>query len=374
MEVSKRNPDELLKHIEEIEDQRGKGHLKIFFGYAAGVGKTYTMLEAAHDALNAGVDVVVGYLEPHTRPDTMALAEGLEMLPNSIVSHNNISLKEFDLDAALRRKPSLILVDELAHTNARTCRHVKRYQDIKELLNAGIDVYTTVNVQHLESLNDVIAGITGVSVRERIPDSVFDEANQVELVDVEPVELLERLKQGKIYKSVQAEKAMHNFFSVDNLIALREIALRRMADRVSLIQEKNYWISSDTEGASVEHILICLSSSPSNEKVIRQAARMVKAFRCKFTAFYVETPDFSEMSKENKDRLNKNIHLAEQLGAKVVSSYGNDIVEQIAEYAKVARVSKIVLGRTYTKRNLFSVKDSFSTRLTKIAPNPCITE
>ena len=369
MEVSKRNPDELLKHIEEIEDQRGKGHLKIFFGYAAGVGKTYTMLEAAHDALNAGVDVVVGYLEPHTRPDTMALAEGLEMLPNSIVSHNNISLKEFDLDAALRRKPELILVDELAHTNARTCRHVKRYQDIKELLNAGIDVYTTVNVQHLESLNDVIAGITGVSVRERIPDSVFDEANQVELVDVEPVELLERLKQGKIYKSVQAEKAMHNFFSVDNLIALREIALRRMADRVSLIQEKNYWISSDTEGASVEHILICLSSSPSNEKVIRQAARMVKAFRCKFTAFYVETPDFLEMSKENKDRLNKNIHLAEQLGAKVVSSYGNDIVEQIAEYAKVARVSKIVLGRTYTKRNLFSVKDSFSTRLTKIAPN-----
>ena len=369
MEVSKRNPDELLKHIEEIEDQKGKGHLKIFFGYAAGVGKTYTMLEAAHDALAAGVDVVVGYLEPHTRPDTMALAEGLAMLPNSVVSHNNISLKEFDLDAALRRKPSLILVDELAHTNANTSRHIKRYQDIQELLNAGIDVYTTVNVQHLESLNDVIAGITGVSVRERIPDSVFDEANQVELVDVEPVELLERLKQGKIYKSVQAEKALNNFFSVDNLIALREIALRRMADRVSLIQEKNYWISSDTEGASVEHILICLSSSPSNEKVIRQAARMVKAFRCKFTAFYVETPDFSEMSKENKDRLNKNIHLAEQLGAKVVSSYGNDIVEQIAEYAKVARVSKIVLGRTYTKRNLFSVKDSFSTRLTKIAPN-----
>jgi len=369
MELSKRNPDELLKHIEEIENQKGKGRLKIFFGYAAGVGKTYTMLEAAHDALNTGVDVVVGYLEPHTRPDTMALAEGLEMLPNSIVSHNNISLKEFDLDAALRRKPELILVDELAHTNAKTGRHIKRYQDIQELLNAGIDVYTTVNVQHLESLNDVIAGITGVSVRERIPDSVFDEANQVELVDVEPVELLERLKQGKIYKSVQAEKAMNNFFSVDNLIALREIALRRMADRVSLIQEKNYWISSDTEGASVEHILICLSSSPSNEKVIRQAARMVKAFRCKFTAFYVETPDFSEMSKENKDRLNKNIHLAEQLGAKVVSSYGNDIVEQIAEYAKVARVSKIVLGRTYTKRNLFSVKDSFSTRLTKIAPN-----
>ncbi|WP_099468091.1 sensor histidine kinase [Konateibacter massiliensis] len=369
MEERKRNPDELLKHIEEIEEQKGKGHLKIFFGYAAGVGKTYTMLEAAHDAVKAGIDVVIGYLEPHTRPDTMALAQGLEMLPNLVITHNNINLNELDLDAALQRNPKLILVDELAHTNAKSCRHLKRYQDIKELLNAGIDVYTTVNVQHLESLNDVIAGITGIAVRERIPDSLFDEANQVELVDVEPVELLERLKQGKIYKSAQAEKALNNFFSLDNLIALREIALRRMADRVSLIQEKNYWLNSDTEGTSVEHILICLSSSPSNEKVIRQASRMAKAFRGKFTAFYVETPDFWEMSKENKERLNKNIQLAEQLGAKVVSSYGNDIVEQIAEYAKVARVSKIVLGRTYTKRNLFSVKESFSIRLTKTAPN-----
>ncbi len=207
MEERKRNPDELLKHIEQMEEQKGKGRLKIFFGYAAGVGKTYTMLEAAHDALKAGIDVVVGYLEPHTRPDTMALAKGLEMLPNLVISHNNINLNEFDLDSALQRNPKLILVDELAHTNANSCRHLKRYQDIKELLNAGIDVYTTVNVQHLESLNDVIAGITGISVRERIPDSVFDEANQVELVDVEPVELLDRLKQGKIYKENQAQKA-----------------------------------------------------------------------------------------------------------------------------------------------------------------------
>ena len=369
MEERKCNPDELLKHIEEMEEQKGKGHLKIFFGYAAGVGKTYTMLEAAQAVAKSGVDVVIGYLEPHSRPDTMALAKGLEILPNIIVNYHNISLHEFDLDGALLRKPKLILVDELAHTNAKTCRHIKRYQDIKELLNAGIDVYTTVNVQHLESLNDVISAITGIAVTERIPDSVFDEANQVELVDVEPVELLERLKQGKIYQSVQAEKAMHYFFCLDNLISLRELALRRMADRVNLIQEKNDWIKSDTEGSSVEHILICLSSSPSNEKVIRQASRMAKAFHGKFTAFYVETPEFSEMSKDNKERLNKNIRLAEQLGAKVVSSYGSDIVEQIAEYAKVARVSKIVLGRTYTKRSLFSVKESFSMQLTNIAPN-----
>ena len=369
MEERKYNPDVLLKHIEEMEEQKGKGKLKIFFGYAAGVGKTYAMLEAAQDAKKSGIDVVIGYVEPHTRPETMALTKGLETLPILVVNYNNIKLSEFNLDAALLRKPKLILVDELAHTNVKSCRHLKRYQDIKELLNVGIDVYTTVNVQHLESLNDVIAGITGIAVRERIPDSVFDEANQVELVDVEPVELLERLKQGKIYKSAQAAKALDNFFTLDNLISLREIALRRMADRVSLIQEKSYWINSDTEGVSVEHILICLSSSPSNEKVIRQASRMAKAFRGKFTAFYVETPDFTEMSKENRDRLNKNIRLAEQMGAKVVTSYGNDIVEQIAEYAKVARVSKIVLGRTYTKRNIFSVKESFSIRLTKIAPN-----
>ena len=369
MTDQKRNPDELLRQIESMEAQNGKGQLKIFFGYAAGVGKTYAMLEAAQDAKKSGVDVVIGYVEPHTRPETMALTGGLELLPNLIANHNNIRLNEFDLDGALQRNPKLILVDELAHTNAEICRHLKRYQDIKELLNAGIDVYTTVNVQHLESLNDVIASNTGIAVRERIPDYVFDEANQVELVDVEPVELLDRLKQGKIYQSMQATKALNHFFSIDNLVALREIALRRMADRVSLIQEKNYPLNSDAEGVSSEHILICLSSSPSNEKVIRQASRMAKAFRGKFTAFYVETPRFAEMSKENRDRLNKNTRLAEQLGAKVVTSFGSDIVEQIAEYAKVARVSKIVLGRTYTKRGLFSVKDSFSVQLTKLAPN-----
>lgn len=369
MEINKRNPDELLRQIEASEEQIGKGHLKIFFGYAAGVGKTYTMLEAAQEALKSGIDVVVGYLEPHTRPDTFQLAKGLEVIPNLAINYNNINLSELNIDAALERKPQLILVDELAHTNAKSCRHIKRYEDIKELLNAGIDVYTTVNVQHLESLNDVIAGITGIAVRERIPDYIFDDANQVELVDVEPVELLNRLKQGKIYKSAQAEKALSNFFTLDNLISLREIALRRMADRVSLIQEKNHIFNSEGEGTSNEHILICLSSSPSNVKVIRQASRMAKAFRGKFTAFYVETPNFSQMSKENKDRLDKNITLAKQLGAKVVSSYGSDIVEQIAEYAKVARVSKIVLGRTYTKRNIFSVKESFSIRLTKISPN-----
>lgn len=368
MEEKYRNPDAILKQIEENEEQLGKGKLKIFFGYAAGIGKTYAMLDSAHMAKEAGIDVVVGYIEPHARPETMDLTKGLEMLPTLSVNYNNIILHEFDLDAALKRKPGLILVDELAHTNAKGCRHEKRYEDIKELIKAGINVYTTVNVQHLESLNDVIAGITGIIVRERIPDSVFDEANQVELVDIEPVELLERLKQGKIYRDKQAIKAMDHFFTIDNLVSLREIALRRMADRVNMVQEKKSIGIKEIEGVPVEHILICLSPSPSNEKVIRQAARMANAFHGKFTAFYVETPDFSELSKENLDRLNRNIKLAEQLGAKIVTSYGSDIVEQIAEYAKVARVSKIVLGRTYTKKTLFSVKESFSDRLTKLAP------
>ncbi len=368
MEEGYRNPDAILKKIEEQEELRGKGKLKIFFGYAAGVGKTYAMLEAAHSAQKSGADVVIGYIEPHTRPETMALTEGLEKIPQLSITYNKIVLKELDLDVALRRRPQIILVDELAHTNAKGCRHEKRYQDIKELLNAGIDVFTTVNVQHLESLNDIISGITGIGVRERIPDSVFDDAGQVELVDIEPEELLERLKDGKIYRAQQANNAMNHFFVIDNLVALREIALRRMADRVNLLQEKTSSGNREMEGSAVEHILICLSSSPSNEKVIRQASRMASAFRGKFTALYVETDGFAEMSKENLDRLYKNTKLAEQLGAKIVTSYGNDIVEQIAAYAKVARVSKIVLGRTYTKRKLFSVKESFSENLTKLAP------
>ncbi|MEG0491925.1 MAG: histidine kinase, partial [Clostridia bacterium] len=196
MEEGRASPDELLKKIESEESARVKGHLKIFFGYAAGVGKTYAMLKAAHSAKRRSMDVIIGYLEPHTRQETLALAQGLEKLPALEANHNGVHLHEFDLDAAILRKPRLILVDELAHTNAVGCRHLKRYQDVIELLKAGIDVYTTVNVQHIESLNDMIASITGISVRERIPDSIFDDADQVELVDIEPQELLERLSAG----------------------------------------------------------------------------------------------------------------------------------------------------------------------------------
>ena len=237
MDENRQNPDELLKVIRKEEQNLLRGHLKIFFGYAAGVGKTYAMLKAAHAAKRHGVDVVAGYVEPHARPKTAALLNGLELLPTLDIEYSGITLHEFDLDAAIARKPQLLLVDELAHTNAEGCRHAKRYQDIEELLKTGIDVYTTVNVQHIESLNDMVASITEVFVRERIPDSVFDNADQVELVDIEPQDLIERLNAGNVYIETQAKRAVENFFTVENLTALREIALRRCADRVNILTE-----------------------------------------------------------------------------------------------------------------------------------------
>ncbi|MEG0396588.1 MAG: sensor histidine kinase KdpD, partial [Oscillospiraceae bacterium] len=277
-------------------------------------------------------------------------------------------LNEFDLDGAISRKPKLVLVDELAHTNSAECRHAKRYQDIAELLTAGIDVYTTVNVQHIESLNDVVAAITGVTVHERIPDAVFDNADQVELVDIEPDELIERLNAGKIYKAPQAQKALQNFFDVKNLVALREIALRRCADRINKMSEKVRG-SAGNDYYTDEHILVCLSSSPTNQKIIRTAARMANAFKGRFTALFVETSDFTVMSEENKNRLRSNIHLAEQLGATIETVCGDDIPLQISEFAKVAGVSKIVLGRNNARRKYFFGTSSLTERLSATAPN-----
>ena len=314
MDEKRQNPDQLLEVIRKEEEHQARGHLKIFFGYAAGVGKTYAMLKAAHGAKKHGIDVVAGYIEPHPRPKTAALLSGLEVLPTRNIKHNGITLKEFDIDAAIERKPQLLLVDELAHTNADDSRHAKRYQDIEELLKAGIDVYTTVNVQHIESLNDMVASITKVFVRERIPDSVFDGADQVELVDIEPQDLIERLNAGNIYKETQAKQAAENFFTVENLTALREIALRRCADRVNILI-KNARIKNHGVYHTDEHILVCLSSSPSNAKIIRTAARMASAFCGAFTALFVETPDFSAMDDKNKKRLRDNMRLAQQLGA-----------------------------------------------------------
>lgn len=362
------HPEDLLQRIYGMEEGgQKKGKLKIFFGYAAGVGKTFAMVEAAHAAKTQGIDVVAGYIEPHTRPETLALLEGLEIMEPLRISYRNIALSEFDLDSAISRAPQLILVDELAHTNFQGCRHKKRYQDVEELLKAGINVYTTINVQHIESLNDIVASITGVVVKERIPDSVFDGAEQVALVDIEPDDLIERLNKRKIYTESQSTRTLDHFFNRDNLVALREIALRRTADRVNKTVERSKGVKG--EYFTGEHILICVSDAPSNSKVIRTAARMAGAFHAAFTALYVDTPDKRETEDGKSRQLADNVKLAEQLGARIAAIDGDDAPYQIAEYARASGVSKIVVGRSNTKRIPFLSKPNFVERLTELAPN-----
>ncbi|MEG0592434.1 MAG: sensor histidine kinase KdpD [Coprobacillus sp.] len=357
------------EHTNTIKNIKvNRGHLKIFFGYAAGVGKTYAMLQAAHAAKSRGVDVVVGYTEVNSRPETAKLITGLEVLNVKKIEYRDTIFNEFDLDYALKRKPELILIDELAHTNIPGSRHVKRYQDIRELLKAGIDVYTTVNVQHIESLNDLVTSVTGVVVEERIPDHIFDDADQVELVDIEPKELIERLEAGKVFNKPQTQEALSHFFNIKNLVALREIALRRCADRINKISEivkgdssKDYYTG--------EHILVCISSSPTNAKIIRTAARMASAFKGKLTALYVETPDASLMSSEDKKQLRMNMELARSLGAIIETVYGDDVAFQISEYSRLSTVSKIVVGRSHSKKKYFFSKPSLVEQLTTFSPN-----
>lgn len=367
MEITRPKPEDILEIIEIENQKKKKGKLKIFFGYAAGVGKTYAMLKAAYHVKKLGIDVVCGYIEPHVRPDTMKLVEKFEKLPLKSIEYNGILLQEMDLDAVLFRNPKLVLVDEFAHTNAIGSRHEKRYQDIEEILNAGIDVYTTINVQHLESLCDIVASITGIIVRERIPDNLFDEAAEVQLVDVEPRELMQRLSDGKIYREAQAKKALNHFFTEENLTALREIALRRSADRVNLITEKAKRLSGN-QYYTEEKIVVGISSSPSNPKIIRAASRMAKAFGGRFVGIFVETPDVGNMREEDKKRLKSNMHLAEQLGAKIETICGEDVAFIMTEYAKSSGISKMVIGRSNTKKGIF-VKTSLVERITTLAPD-----
>lgn len=374
MSTERATPEELLRRIhaeEEAKEKEKKGKLCIFLGYAAGVGKTCAMLDAAHELLKEGVDLVSGYIEPHARPETSKREEGLEKVPPLLVPYKGIDLRELDLDAVLRRKPQLVLVDELAHTNAAGMRHRKRYEDIEEILDAGIDVYTTVNIQHLESLNDIVGSITGIHVRERVPDKIFDSADQVKLVDIEPDILIERLKEGKIYKAVQAERALQNFFAKDKLIALREIALRRMADKVNRLAVLEHIQNESGENGEYyqgEHVMTCISAAPSCRKVIRSASRMAYAFHAKFTALYVETTALQNAEPAVKKARDENIHLAEALGAKVVTVFGDDIAFQIAEYARVSSVTKLVLGRTNHRILLGQKKGTLTDQISEYMP------
>ncbi len=340
------DPDTLLAQMQASEQRAARGRLRIYFGASAGVGKTFAMLAAARKLQADGGQPLVGIVETHGRADTAALLESLDVLPLKQVAWRGKALPEFDLDAALARQPALILVDELAHSNAPGARHPKRWQDVEELLDAGIDVFTTVNVQHLESLNDVVGGITGIRVAETLPDTVFDRADEVVLVDVPADELLARLKDGKVYQAAQAERAAQNFFRKGNLIALRELALRRTAER----------IGDDMQAYRIEKsisplwktgvaLLACVGPRPGGEQVIRSAARLAGQLNAQWHAVYVETPSLQRLPASHREQILQTLKLAQDLGATTAVLAGDDIGAAIARYAVAQNISKVVLGR-----------------------------
>jgi two-component system sensor histidine kinase KdpD len=345
-DASRPDPDALLAKVQREEARRRRGHLKIFFGAAAGVGKTYSMLAGAHEKHGEGVDVVIGIVETHGRAETAALLEGLEILPARSVEHRGARLREFDLDAALKRRPTLIIVDELAHTNAPGSRHPKRWNDVEELLDAGIDVYTALNVQHLESLNDVVGGITGVRVQETVPDTAFDKADEVELVDLPPEELLERLKEGKVYMPQQAKAAVENFFRKGNLIALRELSLRRTAERV----EEQMRVYREDQGISEvwqagELILVCIGPGALAEHLVRAGRRFAAALHADWIVAYIETPQLQGLLAHERDAVMQNLRLAESLGATTATLGAPQMSSAILDYAREKNVTKILLGK-----------------------------
>jgi two-component system sensor histidine kinase KdpD len=339
------NPDALLARVQAEEHEARRGKLKIFFGYAAGVGKTYAMLEAARRECSAGVDVVVGYVEPHGRPETEALLQGLEVLPPRLVPYRGVTLREFDLDAALARRPRLLLVDELAHTNAEGSRHVKRWQDVEELLEAGIDVFSTLNVQHVESLNDVIAQITGVVVAETLPDRVLERASEIELIDLTPEDLIDRLHAGKVYVPRQAERALRHFFQKSNLLALRELSLRQTAHRLRRdVEAARREKAATTPWATNERLLVCVGPSPTTVRLIRTAKRMAAAFGADWLA--VAVAGKGNRAAAARQQVSQHLRLAEQLGAETHTLVGDKVADTILEYARTRNVTKIVVGKT----------------------------
>lgn len=363
------DPDQLLDRIKEGEARAARGKLKIFFGASAGVGKTYAMLSAAQQQRRQGRDVLVGVVETHGRKETEAMLAGLERLPLRDVPYRDKTLQEFDLDGALARKPALILVDELAHSNVPGSRHPKRWQDVEELLAAGIDVHSTVNVQHLETLNDVVGGITGIRVWETVPDHVFDSADEVVLVDLPPDELLQRLKEGKVYLPQQAERAVQNFFRKGNLIALRELALRRTADRVD---EQMLEYRRDQSVAPVwqtrESMLACIGPGPGGDRIIRSAARFAARLDVPWHVIYVETPALQRLSGPQRQRILRNLQLAQQMGAETETLAGSDAVSGVVDYARKHNLSRVLVGREQVSP-WRPWRRSFADRLGRQAPD-----
>lgn len=341
------DPEALLAQAQVEEQQQSRGKLKIFLGYVAGVGKTYAMLQAAHLRRTEGVDVVIGYIETHGRPETEVLLAGLELIPRREIDYRGLHLTEMDMDNVLARRPQLVLVDELAHTNAPDSRHPKRYQDVEELLSAGIDVYTTLNIQHLESLNDVVAQITGVRVKETVPDGLLDQPAEIELIDLPPDELRQRLNEGKVYVPDQAAQAIQKFFRSGNLNALRELALRRAAERVDN-QMRTYMQTRAIPGPwpAGDRLLVCVSPSPLSERVVRAGRRLAEPLNAEWLAVYVETPGHSGLPEADRERVAHTLQLAENLGAKSLTLTGRDVVETLVNYARQHNITKIIAGRS----------------------------
>ncbi len=349
--LNRRNPDALLAAVQGEDRQATRGKLLVFLGYAAGVGKTYAMLQAAQQRQREGVKVVVGYVETHRRVETDALLAGLTVIPRQQVAYRGTILEEMDVDAILQHQPALVLVDELAHTNAPGSRHPKRHQDVEDLLAAGIDVYTTLNIQHLESLNDIVAQITGVIMRETLPDSVLDQATEIRLVDLPPVELVQRLQEGKVYVAEQASRAIEKFFRLGNLTALREISLRRAAERVD-DQMRNYMQMRAIPGPwpAAERLLVCISASPFSEKLVRSARRLADELNAEWFALHVEVPSSANSTRAARNQLSSNLQLAETLGAKCISLPGQSVTNTVIEYARSHNITKIIAGRALRPR------------------------
>ncbi len=345
-EPSRPDPDELLARVQAEEQLSKRGRLKIFLGYAAGVGKTYAMLEAAHQRKSEGVDVVIGYVETHGRVETEAMIRNIEEIPRREIEYRSVKLPEMDIDAILARRPALALVDELAHTNAPGSRHAKRYQDVEELLTKGINVYTTLNIQHLESMNDVVAQITGTTVRETVPDRVIDEVSDIELIDLPPEELLNRLKEGKVYIPEQAERAIEKFFRQGNLTALRELSMRRAAQRVD-DQMRSYMHTRAIPGPwpAGERLLVCISPGTLSERLVRSTRRLADELKAEWFAVFIETPDQAGMSQEQRDRVARLLQLAEELGAQSSIIPGRSVATTVMEYAHLHNVTKVIAGK-----------------------------
>ena len=345
------DPDALLREIQRESPETGRGRLKVFLGASAGVGKTYAMLSAAHEQKGRGVDVAIGYAETHGRQETQALIEGLDVLPRAAREYRGVRVEEFDVDGALVRKPRLIVVDELAHTNAPESRHLKRWQDVEELLDAGIDVYTAVNVQHLESLNDVVAQITGVVVKETVPDAIVERADEIEVIDIPPDELRQRLKEGKVYVPERIEHALEGFFKRGNLIALRELALRRAADRVDAQMQR---LRSEQGVSGLwptrERVLVCIAPNRLATRVVRAAAKMGAASHAEMIAVVVESDRQTNRGAEEHDASRQALRLAEGLGMETVTLGGHDIVEEILAYARRRNANLVVVGKPIKPR------------------------